>query len=53
MGHTSLPFPEDTEDLVSMLHRACGDIGAHGGDEAIRHDGAGIVLLSVGPTPPV
>ena len=53
MGHPSIPFPEDIENLVSMLHRACGDIGAYGGEEAIRHDGAGVILLSVGPSSPV
>ena len=30
MGHAGTPFPEDNEDLDSMLHRACGDVGADG-----------------------
>jgi hypothetical protein len=53
LGHTSTSFPEDTEDLDSMLHRVCGDGGAYGGEETIRHDGAGVVLLFVGPSSPV
>ena len=48
VGHTSTSFPEDTQDLVSMLHRVCGDGGAYGGEETIRHDGARVIFLSVG-----
>lgn len=53
VGHTSTSFSEDTEDLDSMLHRVCRDGGAYGGEETIRHDGAGVVLLFVGPSSPV
>jgi len=53
VGHTSTPFSEDTEDLVSMLYRPCSDISAYGVEEAVRHHGADIVLLCVSPIPPV
>ena len=53
MGHASSPFPEDTEDLDSVLHRACGNVGAHGVEEDVRHNGAGVVLLCVSASPPV
>jgi hypothetical protein len=48
VGHTSTSFPEDSEDLVSMLHRVWRDGGAYGGEETIQHDGARVVFLSVG-----
>ena len=35
VGHTSTSFPEDSKDLVSMLHRVCGHGGAYGGEETI------------------
>lgn len=53
MGHAGTPFPEDTEDLDSMLHRTGGDVGADGVEEDVRHNGAGVVLLCVSANPPV
>ena len=53
MGHTSTSFSEDTKDLASMLHRVCGDGGAYGGEKTIRHNGARVIFLSVGPSSPV
>ena len=50
VGHTSTSFQKDTKDLVSLLHRVCGDGGAYGGEKTIRHDGACVVFLSVGPS---
>ena len=35
VGPTSTSFSEDTKDLVSMLHRVCGDGGAYGGEKTI------------------
>ena len=52
MGHTSTSFQKDTKDLVSLLHRVCGDGGAYGGEETIQHDGARLIFLSVGPGSP-
>lgn len=52
MGHTSTSFPEDTKDLVSVLHRVRGDGGAYGGEETVQHNGARVVFLSVSPSSP-
>ena len=35
VGHTSTPFPKDSKDLASMLHRVCGHGRAYGGEETI------------------